>query len=267
MNEESSNYIKKTNLFFKKLNNDLISDFYAYESLDSTNEKLKELARNGGKEGTVVITQKQVNGRGRFNRTWESPVGGLYFSILLRPKKNIEKATLLSLVTSVAISKTLGDIGTKSTIKWPNDVKINGKKVAGILIESESLGKNLNFITLGIGINLNTDICKFSKDILKISTSVSSELKTNVDYFHFFELLLNNIKTYYEYFLKNDFNKIIADWKELNETIGKKVIIENKNEKIQGFAVDISPDGFLQLMLKNGDKITITSGDCFYIKN
>ena len=136
-------FIEKTTAFSKTLDIDLVKKLVIFDEINSTNLKAKELAQKNADEGTIVISKIQKKGRGRFDRTWESPEGGLYFSIVLKPDCKPDKTTLLPLVGALSVCKTITSITDLNVkIKWPNDVLINGKKVSGILLESES-GKNL----------------------------------------------------------------------------------------------------------------------------
>ena len=235
-----------------------------FDALPSTNSKAKELARNGGEEGTIVISKVQKKGRGRFDRYWESPEGGLYLSVILRPKTPSDKTTLLPLVASLAVFDTIKSYGLNTKIKWPNDVRVNRKKIAGILLESEADGNKLEYAVLGIGINLNTDINKFSRELRENVTSLSQELDTVVDYQQFLEKLLSALAAHYSVFSNGDFDTIIEKWKQHSDTLGKKVKIATSTDEIIGKACDVDQSGFLAVVTDSGEHKKITSGDCIY---
>ena len=132
----SSHFVKKTLKFFKTTNSDFIKKMYVYDNISSTNRKAKEFAKKGADEGTIVIAKHQTKGRGRIDRVWESPEGGAYLSIILRPTCTPDKTTILTLLTSLVVSETINMYSLSSNIKWPNDVYVYGKKIAGILIEN-----------------------------------------------------------------------------------------------------------------------------------
>ena len=260
-------FIKKTLNFSKNLDVDLVKKVIVFDEIPSTNSEAKELAQKGEEEGTVVITKVQKNGRGRFDRLWESPEGGLYLSIILRPDYPPNKTTVLPLVSSLAVSKTINSYNLSSKIKWPNDIRVNGKKIAGILLESEVDENRLEYVILGIGVNLNTDTNLFSEEIRFFSTSLSEEIRTSVDYHDFMKKLLFNLDIYYKLFLNKKYDNIIKEWKNQSDTIGKRVRITTSSKQILGVASDIDQSGFLIVTVNSGKHKKITSGDCIYIEN
>jgi BirA family biotin operon repressor/biotin-[acetyl-CoA-carboxylase] ligase len=260
-------FIEKTLDFSKKLDVSLVKDIIIFESINSTNSKAKDLAKKGAEEGTVVISEIQKKGRGRFERVWESPEGGLYFSIILKPKCEPEKSTLLPLIGALSVCKTITSISDLNVIiKWPNDVLIKGKKVSGILLESESDKNNLKYVVLGIGINLNIELSALSEELHSNSTSIAHEIGIKLNYYDFLKKLLLNLDNYYMLFDENKFDFLIKEWKENTDTLGKKVIIDTSTEKISGRAVDIDDCGFLIVVTETGQTKKITSGDCIYLE-
>jgi len=263
----SNTYVENTTDFCRNLNIDLVKNVFVFDELSSTNIKAKELARHGEQEGTIVISRVQTKGRGRFDRKWESPDGGLYFSVIFRPQVKSDKTTLLSLVAALSICETINSIyAISSTIKWPNDVRINGKKVAGILLESESDGNKLDFVILGMGINLNTHIDQLSPELKSTSTSIVNELKQSVDHHEFLRYLLLTLNKYYTVFLNHDINSILSEWKKHSDALGRNVKIVTSSDEIVGKALDIDESGFLIVVTDSGEHKKVTSGDCFYIE-
>jgi BirA family biotin operon repressor/biotin-[acetyl-CoA-carboxylase] ligase len=258
-------FFKKTMDLAKSLNIDLARKFVVFNEVSSTNIIAKELARRGEKEGVVVVARVQKKGRGRFDRVWESPDGGLYLSVILRPNVTPDKTTLIPLVAAVAVHETLDSYGLPATIKWPNDVRINGKKIAGILLESELDEKKVVYVVLGVGINLNVDVDVFSPEIRLVSTSVSNELGVEVDYHVFLEKFLVSLDKYYTFFLNEEFDFILHEWKKHSDTIGKKVIVVTSSGKIKGKAVDIDESGYL--IVESEGLIKVTTGDCIYVED
>jgi len=258
-------FIEKTLELSNKINIGFLQKFAVFNNLSSTNSKAKELIREGDLEGTVVIARRQKSGRGRFDRRWESPDGGLYLSIILKPDVSADKTMLLPLVTALAVSKTIQQYGLFSTIKWPNDVRVNKKKIAGILLESEVIDNQLSYVILGIGVNLNLDVNLFSSDFKKkTATSLSHELCTVVDYHKFLEKLLLSFELYYSKFLNEEFDDIISMWKKLSDTIDKRVKILTSSDEIIGKAYDVDQSGFLLVVTDSGEYKKIMSGDCLY---
>lgn len=263
---KDTKFIEKTIDFSKNLDVDFVKKIIVFNEIQSTNSKAKELARKDEEEGTIVIARIQKKGRGRYDRLWESPEGGLYLSIILRPDCPPNKATLLTLVTSLVVSKTINSYNLSSDIKWPNDVRVKGKKIAGILIESEGHGNKVEYIILGVGINLNTDTNLLSKKIRLISTSLSEEIGNSVDYYNFLKNLLFNFDKYYKLFLDKKFDSILKEWKNQSDTLGRRVRIITSSEQIIGKAYDIDQSGFLIVIKDSGECKKVASGDSIYIE-
>jgi len=260
----SDDFIEKTLDLSKNIDVDLVKKFVVFNEISSTNSKAKELAQCGEAEGTVVIAQMQKSGRGRFDRIWESPEGGLYLSIILKPDVSPDKTTLLPLVAALAVSTTIRDYDLSVSIKWPNDVRINSKKVAGILLESDINSEKINYVIIGIGVNLNSTIDQFPTDLKKTSTSVFNELACHVDYHKFLVDLLSNFERYYSLFIQGGYDSIISEWKKASDTLGKQVKIVTSSSDIVGMATDIDNSGFLLVKTESGEQKKIMSGDCVY---
>lgn len=245
------------NIFTKKI--------IFFEGISSTNSKAKQLAINGVDEGAVMVAKMQKKGRGRFDRLWESPEGGLYLSTILRPKIPSDKTTLLPLVASLAVNDTIKSYELSPKIKWPNDIRVNKKKIAGILLESEIKDNRIEYVVLGIGINMNLDINHFSKELRSSATSLLIELKEAVDNQQFLKNLLSNLNDRYKQYSNEDFDKIINEWKQNSDTIGKKVKINTSTEEIIGIAYDVDQSGYLIIATESKNFKKITSGDCIYV--
>lgn len=260
-------YVENTTDFCRNLGVDLVKNIFVFDELSSTNIKAKELARHGEQEGTIVISRTQTKGRGRFDRKWESPEGGLYFSVILRPQVKSDKTTLLSLVAALSVCETIIALNRLSAaIKWPNDVRINGKKVAGILLESEADGNKIDFVILGIGVNLNTDVTQLSPELKSTSTSIAHEFNQSVDYYEFLKHLFLTLDKHYSIFLNQDINSILSEWKKHSDTLGRNVRVVTPSDETVGKAFDIDESGFLIIETDLGVHKKITSGDCFYIE-
>jgi BirA family biotin operon repressor/biotin-[acetyl-CoA-carboxylase] ligase len=237
-----------------------------FNSLSSTNKTAKELARQNEPSGTIVITTTQTDGRGRFDRKWVSPSGGIYLSILLRPQCSAETSTILPLLGALMVATTLRQYAIPSLIKWPNDVQVLGKKIAGILLESEGQKDHVKFVILGTGINLNIDMNQFPKELQITSTSLAHHLGKPVDLPAFVRRMLSVFDEYYAHFLNGNSRLIIQEWKRFSDTLGRRVRIKTiTNDEIIGSAVDITNTGFLVITPESGENMVISSGDCFYL--
>jgi BirA family biotin operon repressor/biotin-[acetyl-CoA-carboxylase] ligase len=264
---KETKFVKKTTDFSKNLHIDLVKKMLVFDEVNSTNITAKELAQAGAEEGTVVIARRQHHGRGRFDRIWQSPDGGVYLSIILQPKKSIENISLLPLVAALTVARTITLYGLHTTIKWPNDVQVNGKKIAGILLESEIRGHEVIYVVVGIGINLNIDRKDLSPDIQPRSTSMFHELGSPVDYHEFLRTFFKQFDKIYSLFVDHQFQRIIDEWKIQTDTLGKTICVQTSTETLQGIAFDIDRSGFLLLRKENGEIKKILSGDCLYLND
>lgn len=228
-----------------------------FEEVDSTNNKAKQIAL-GENEGTVVISEMQTSGRGRRGREWYSPKGGVYVSFVLKPNVSPEKASQLTLVSSLALVETLNsmDNNLNAKIKWPNDILISGKKISGILTELSADVEKINYIVVGVGINLNTE-----KGILpENGTSLKIEMKEEVSIKLFLKSFLEHYDSIYQEYINGKIDLIIERWKNNSDTLGKKVKIIGINETFEGLAKDIDENGALILQTKEKE-IKVYSGD------
>ena len=239
-----------------------------FDEVNSTNEKANELAANV-EEGTVIIAEKQKKGIGRFGREWISPEGGVYVSVILKPKISPIDASKMTLIAGIAVAKVIRKLGLDAKLKWPNDVLIHGKKVGGILTSISTKEGKIDYIIVGIGINANVDISMFPKELQKSATSLKGELKTEVSTEKIIEDVLYEIEMNYEIFKfkKGNFTYLLNEWKRLSDTIGKKVKIKMRTEVIEGEAVGVNRDGALILKLEDGSLKNIIAGECLHLRN
>jgi BirA family biotin operon repressor/biotin-[acetyl-CoA-carboxylase] ligase len=218
-----------------------------------------EEAAAGAPEGTVVLAEEQTAGRGRMQRTWVSPPGvNLYFTIVLRPSLNQLRylAVIAPLSVSLAIEETTGLF---PRIKWPNDVLIEGKKVAGMLLESMITGEDVASATHGIGINCNLDAAAH-EEIRDIATSLKTQLGRDVSREEVLAATLNHYESLYEALRRGEV--ISMDWKQRLDTLGKQVRIERAGGGFDaGTVVDADSDGSLILRRDDGAHIRIESGE------
>lgn len=255
-------FFKKTMEFSKNYHGPFIKKIHVFDDLSSTNSTARSLALQGSEEGTVVIAQTQSKGRGRFDRVWQSPKGGVYLSFLLRPKAPVEKTSLLAFVAALAVTQTVRSYSVPACIKWPNDVIVDGKKIAGILLEAETSGTTTSYVIVGIGLNLNTNLAQLSLDVRQRSTSLRKEHGSSIEYYEFLNTLFLQFDRYYQLFSAGKFEQITEEWKQHSDTLGKTVYLETTGDIIQGTAVDVDQSGFLLVKTPEGKTIRVTSGDC-----
>lgn len=250
------------------LNTELIgqSNIVVYDETDSTNRQAFKLASQGMAEGSIIIAENQSSGKGRLGRQWVTFSGrGIYFSIILRPPISPSKASGLTIVAAVALSFTLDEFNiTNHEIKWPNDILINGRKTAGILSEIKADPDSIDFIIVGIGINLNVSPELWPDEIKDIATSVIDATDEEIDRCSFLQELLYNFEKYYFMFLKGDFSKIIDIWKDRSGIINKKIRATLIDESFTGTVTSVNSEGFLVVATENGERL-INSGDIHYI--
>lgn len=232
-----------------------------FEETDSTNARARELADQGAPEGTLVVAERQTQGRGRKGRIWFSPPGaGIYASLILRPSIPPHEATRITFVTAVAAAEALlhlTDLNVR--IKWPNDILVNGKKVAGILTEISTERGAVDYAVVGLGMNVNTP--GFPDDISERATSILIETgkrfpRTDLlrEYLRRQEATLRRLRT-------SGFEPILRRWKGLADTIGKEIRVEMMDRSYVGWVEDIDSEGVLILKDRKGASHRIVSGD------
>ncbi len=236
-----------------------------YDIVDSTNDIARKLASEGAEEGTVVLAGMQRAGKGRLNREWLSPKGGLWFSVILRPYIKPSEAMRVTMIGGVAVARTLAKFGLDARIKWPNDVLINDKKVCGILTEMRSLGSKIDFLILGIGINANFDLEELPESIRDQTTTLREKLGKDLDVQELLSCLLEEIDKCYVLLKSGNSSRLLYMWRELNDTLGRDVEITTQKETIQGIALDVDGSGALIVRMKDGTMHKFLAGDVIHI--
>lgn len=239
-------------------------------TVDSTNNYAKKLALEGAGEGTVVLAENQASGKGRLGRTWDSAdKKGIWMSVILRPDVPPEEVQLITLAASVAVVKALREsTGIEAGIKWPNDIILDNKKVCGILTEMNSEMEAVNFIILGIGINVNQLKEDFPDEIRDTAVSLRSysQNKGNFDtcFYNRSEIikkLLFELEQIYIKIVNSDSNEVVEEWKKHSVTLKKEVRVISKGDMFTGIAEDITRDGRLIVTCDHGVKREILSGE------
>lgn len=241
----------------------LWNSIHCFPELSSTNENVKELAKKNQPEGVVVIAESQNKGRGRKQRRWTSPKGGLYFSVLLRPPLPPQKAMVATMATSIAITQAIQEVtGIACKIKWPNDLLYRGKKICGVLTELSAEMDQITYMIIGIGINVNNTL---PEDLFSIATTLQSIQHENVSLDDLLTSILSNMDRWYDHIKKGNHTIINDTWLTYTDTIGKTVKIQDGALIITGVAKGLTENGGLILETKEGIK-HIVSGDISYIK-
>jgi len=238
-------------------------EIQVFEETTSTNDVIARLARGGVKEGIVVFAEAQSNGRGRLGRQWISPARkGLWFSVLLRPNITPQAATQLTVASAVSLARAITvQTGIRPDIKWPNDILIRGKKVAGILTEMNAELDHVREVILGIGLDVNLEANEFPADLRKIATSIRIESGQLVDRAGLAVAILRELDRDYEHIKRGEFDIVAEQWQEYCTTIGAQVSIRVGDRVIRGRAEALDADGALLLRGQHGHLERIIGGD------
>jgi BirA family biotin operon repressor/biotin-[acetyl-CoA-carboxylase] ligase len=235
---------------------------YFFENIPSTNLFAKQLIQKNAKEGTIVISDIQSSGRGRKNRTWHSPPGGLWFSVILYPEVCPKRGMLITMAVSISVAQAIKEItGLNLEIKWPNDLLLKEKKVCGILTEINADLDKINYAIVGIGINVNNEIDENLKNIaLSLKQGFGSEISRN----KLLRSILINLDKNYKKLINRDYKYIEKTWISFTKIIGRKIQITDEKKVTEGIVKDIDENGHLIIESEFGE-IKIVSGDIEYL--
>lgn len=238
-------------------------NFFHYTSVDSTNTKAKDFAKNNLINGSVFVSEEQVQGKGRLGRHWVSPKSsGLWFSLLLTPNIPSYQISKVTLIGAAAVFLALKDFNIDSKIKWPNDIIINNKKICGILSELNGEINNINYLVMGIGLNVNMSSNDFPEDIKDKSTSLSIEFNKSFDRKHLLATILNKFEYLYDDFLATGkLNETLEISRKASILLGKNVQCINGSQSLFAKATEITDDGELLVELKDGTLKKIICGE------
>ena len=234
------------------------SRIYYQQLTGSTMDDARDLAHDGEREGTVVIAEEQNKGRGRFNRVWVSPPGlNLYFTVLLRPEP--DQLPYMNMAAALAVFDTVTQIpGLKPAVKWPNDVRVGGRKLSGILVETEFEGDILSHALVGIGVNVNLDVSEHP-EIADTATSLRSEAGYEFDRSDVIQSVLKNLDAWYVRVKAGE--SLTRDWAATLETLGKQVELRWREQVLTGLAESVDDQGNLTLLQPNGERVTVVAGE------
>ena len=233
------------------------SQIHYHHEVSSTMDVAGDLARSGCPHFSVVVSEKQKNGRGRLKRSWLSSKGGLYFTVVLRPEIPPALSPLLNFSAAVAMVQTLNEQHQlNAQVKWPNDIMVSERKLAGILSKMEAEGDLVTYVNIGIGINVNNDPTKKEPN----ATSLKKELAHSVSRQR---LLAGFLKRFEEKSKTETVTGIVSEWKPYAATLNRPVRVVTHNEVFEGVAVDVDDSGALIIKDKNDALQKIVCGDCF----
>ncbi|MEN6469795.1 MAG: biotin--[acetyl-CoA-carboxylase] ligase [Smithella sp.] len=239
-----------------------------YEEIGSTNDEAFRLGVQGAPEGAALIAERQNAGKGRMQRVWHSPAGAnIYTSVILRPHFEMACAPQISIAAGVAVAETLNPYcPDKVMLKWPNDVLIEGKKVCGILSQMKMSGNAIDFVVVGIGINVNLNREQFPQDIQSIATSLAIGSGRKISREELIVSLYENLAKWYKQLLQSGFDPIKEKWLALSPMIGKPVAVMFHGEAAGGKAIGLGEDGSLILLTDKNKTIHVSAGDATILK-
>lgn len=238
-------------------------DIRVFQETTSTNDVADKLGRDGVKEGMVVFAESQTKGRGRLGRQWLSAPGkGLWLSVLLRPALSPQAATQITVASATALARALSQAGgIQAEIKWPNDIMINGRKLCGILTEMSAELDKINYIVLGIGVNVNFAPADFPLDLRKTATSLAIEAGRRLPRAEVAAAILRELDHDYARIRAGDFEELADEWEARCTTIGRNVEITAGNKTVHGRAESLDPEGALLVRTEHGHLERIIGGD------
>ncbi len=238
-------------------------DIRVFQETTSTNDIIEKLARDGVKEGVVVFAESQTKGRGRLGRKWISPAGkGLWFSILLRPAFPPQATTQLTIAAATALTRAIRrQTAAQPAVKWPNDILLNGRKIAGILTELSAELDRVKHVILGIGVDVNLTAAEFPPELGEVATSLKIETGQTVNRAELAAAILRELDADYDRIACGQFESLADEWEAQCATLGCHVAITMGHRKLQGLAESLDTDGALLLRTEHGRLERILGGD------
>ncbi len=235
-----------------------------FDYLSSTMDMAMQLGIQGASNGTLVLAESQTKGRGRLGRSWFSPkYKGIYFSLILRPNIPPSASPMLTLLAAVSICEAVKKIvSLDAQIKWPNDVFICNKKIAGILTEMNAEVDKVNFVVIGIGLNVNND----KKSLIAQATSLKEQAGQSISRILLLQELLRRIENNYSILEDKGVQAIIDKWRSFTLTLGRRVKVYCQDKHVEGAAVDIDQDGALLIRKDSGLMQKVFSGDVIHCR-
>lgn len=238
-------------------------ELFNYDEIDSTNNYAKKMANEGCPHGTVIVAERQTLGRGRVGRQWQSDnSSGLWFSIVIRPDLEPERVQIITLAASIAVVEGIRkELGINCGIKWPNDIILDSSKLGGILTELSAEPGHVNYVVVGIGINVNQSLTDFDTDLRNKATSIYINTGKKYSRVRLLGSILSSFEEIYSVLLEGRAEEIIDRWNRSSVTIGKEVKIVSKDIEYIGTAQSIASDGKLVVKCKDGKTMIVSAGE------
>jgi BirA family transcriptional regulator, biotin operon repressor / biotin---[acetyl-CoA-carboxylase] ligase len=246
----------------------LARSYHHYMQIGSTNDQALQLAARGAEHGTMVVAEEQTQGRGRLQRLWVSPAGcGIYLSMIFRTPLPVQEAPQPAMVVGLTLVKVLQEkYGLEATIKWPNDVLVNGKKLAGILADMQSDLDYTRFLVVGIGINANYRERDFAEPFRYPATSLALELGAPVNRQEVLLAFLHRFEAEYDRLLKHGFGAILPEYERASAVLGRQLRIQSGKDEFSGKALGFTHEGALRLQERDGQERVIWVGDVLRVE-
>ncbi len=236
-----------------------ISKVLVFESIDSTNRFARNLITHTPQDKTLVIAESQTKGRGRYTRFWASPPGGVYLSLILHPDYPPEQFALYGLLAGCAVRSAISDLyGLNPQVKWPNDVLVNGRKIAGILSELVMDDYGNPWVILGIGVNANTRLTDYSPELQPTLITLVELLSSPID---IEQLIIKLVREIISRLDPNLLPSVLAEWRRTNITLGRHVTVNTGESIISGIALDITRTGSLLIQQSQNSVLEVITGD------
>jgi BirA family biotin operon repressor/biotin-[acetyl-CoA-carboxylase] ligase len=233
-----------------------------FQTCESTQDDLRAAAEAGAPDGTLYIAEELRAARGRMGRSFYTPRGGLWFSLLLRPERPPNELALLSLAVAVALHQATNELtGLSPLLRWPNDLLLDGRKMAGILLEMASEQDVVRYVIPGVGVNVNLRTSDFPPDLRPIATSLREALGRDVPRVALLQRFLERLESLYDDYLANGPSPVLDAWRALPTILGKRIAIEERDRTWEGTAHDIDADGALLVRNGGGDLKRVLAGD------
>ncbi len=243
--------------------NPFIAEVHYFEAVGSTNTIACQLALAGAREGEVVVADAQTKGKGRLDRVWQSPPGiNLYTSMILRPRIEPATAPQITLMAGVAVAELFSGCCTGGvSVKWPNDVLLKGRKACGILTEMKASAGRVDFIILGMGLNINMNPEDFDPTLRAAATSLKIETGKVYDRLEMISTLFDLIEKWYRVFLRTGFPGLRETWLGYADILGKRIKVVYKDEFQTGIVTGIDDDGTIRMQGEDGAGHRVIAGD------
>ncbi|MDT8357550.1 MAG: biotin--[acetyl-CoA-carboxylase] ligase [Methanomicrobiaceae archaeon] len=244
-------------------------DLKYFRSIPSTTGVAKELCasrENGCAHGAVIIAEEQTGGIGRLGRSWVSPEGGIWVTVILKPTIPMDHLFMITMAASIAVARAIRrEFGIGALIKWPNDIYIGDRKVSGLLLELAAEADTVHYTLLGIGVDANLAPTDLPPNIRDITTTLRSELGHDVDRNVLLARILREFEQRYLLLENEEYDSILREWKSLSMTLNHRVHIKTVRKSFDGEAIDIDRHGALIVRKDSGKIERVFAGDCFFV--